>query len=119
MAEPIQPPLSRQMPTEAICTFDMITSLTKLLYEAKHSLGVRIEPKAMHIDFKSEKRYKELIEENFQKPKVRDMNEDEKIDEDYQMNNMDGGSTRETTALSSKKSPEILQIEDEYNALMQ
>ena len=96
----------------------MITSLTKLLYEAKNSLGVRIEPKALHIDFKSEKRYKELIEENFQKPKLRDINEEEKIEEDYMMNNMDG-STRETTALSSKKSVEILQIEDEYNALMQ
>jgi hypothetical protein len=60
---------SRPVPTEAICGMDLITSITKLLYEAKNQLGMKLEPKHVKIEFKSEKRYKELIEENFQKPR--------------------------------------------------
>ena len=104
----------------ALCTFDTITALTKLLHEAKYQMGARIEPKAVHIDFKSEKRYKELIEENYQKPKQimqAGMGEEEKNEEEGQLMQMDG-STREATA-ASKKSPEAQQIEEEYNALMQ
>jgi fumarate reductase subunit C len=54
---------------EAMCSFDVFTSLTKILYEAKNTFGMRVEPKALTIDFKNERTYKKLIEENFHKPK--------------------------------------------------
>jgi hypothetical protein len=54
---------------EAVCSFDAFTSLTKLLYEAKNTFGIRVDPKGLTIDFKNERTYKKLIEENFHKPK--------------------------------------------------
>lgn len=60
----------------------MIASLSKLIYEARGQLGVRLDPRAVRIEYKSEKRYKELIEENFQKPLVKGLAavEEEKVD---------------------------------------
>lgn len=61
----------------------MIASLSKLIYESRGQLGIKLNPGALKIEFKSEKRYKELIEENFQKPvPAREMRffEEEKIE---------------------------------------
>lgn len=101
---------------EAACSFDVFTSLTKLLYEAKNTFGMRIEPKALTIDFKNDRTYKKLIEENFHKPKNSALAEEESKEIEEYAIQLDG-STRETTI--SKKAPEMLQIEEEYNALMQ
>lgn len=49
----------------------MIASISKIIYEAQASLGIRLEPKGLRIDFKNEKRFKDLIDENFQKPHSR------------------------------------------------
>lgn len=111
----------RQYAHEAPCSFDMITTISKILLEAKQSFGVKMDAKSLYIDLKSEKSYKKLIEENFQKPKpaVSAYDEESKEGEEGPGGMMMDGSTRETTAVQSKKSPEMLQIEDEYNALMQ
>ena len=61
-----------------------------------------------------------MIEETFQKPKQAAMAYDEESKEGEEgIGMMMDGSTRETTAVQSKKAPEMLQIEEEYNALMQ
>lgn len=57
----------RQIPTETFCNFDFIASITKLIYEARTSLGIRLDHRAIKIDFKNERKYKDMIEENFQK----------------------------------------------------
>ncbi len=47
----------------------MMTTITKLLHEARVALGVKIEPKSLLVDFKNERAYRKLIEENFQRVK--------------------------------------------------
>ncbi len=69
----------------------MIASISRVLYEAQTSLGFKLEPKAVKIDFKSERDLKEMIKQTFQKPtssrfyeSARDQNydEEEKIQDD-------------------------------------
>jgi len=92
---------------EAMCSFDALTSLTKLLYEAKNTFGIRVEPKGLTIDFKNERTYKKLIEENFHKAPM-GCEEESKEGDDLNGYPQDG-STRETTAVvQSKKAPEML-----------
>jgi hypothetical protein len=55
------------MPTEAFCSLDAITTLTKLLAEAKNQ-GVIIVPGKFKFDPKSEKRYIDLAKDHFEKP---------------------------------------------------
>lgn len=61
-------PPQRVIPLDASCSFDMITQISRLVAEAKQQLGVRLDPRSLKIDFKSEKRYREMADENFQKP---------------------------------------------------
>lgn len=79
-------------------------------------MGVKIEPKYLRVEFKSEKRYKDTIEETFVKARENSKtHEDEgqlNIFEDIVTGNLD-------YTTSSRKNPEILQIEDEYNNLIQ
>ena len=61
------------------------------------------------MDFKNERTYKKLIEENFHKPKQNNIDEESKEGEDGGALGIAlDGSTRETTAVSSKKTPEML-----------
>jgi hypothetical protein len=69
----------------------MIASISRVLYEAQTSLGFKLEPKAVKIDFKSERDLKEMIKQTFQKStssrfyeSARDLNydEEEKIQDD-------------------------------------
>lgn len=101
---------------------DSITAITKLIYEAK-ALGVHFGVKSFKIDVKSDKRFLDQCKETFQKIAPREVAQDSVMqDEISQMmvvvgdefisNSLYEGSTKE-----SKKPPEVLQIEDEYNAL--
>lgn len=108
------------MPTDAFCNFDMITQVSKLIQEAKN-LGVKIEPKYLRVEFKSEKRYKDMIEETFVKVKENSKTHEEEGQQNIFEDIVGGQSSFDYTSSnsSSKKGPEILQIEDEYNSLMQ
>jgi len=64
----------------------------------------------LKIEIRSEKRYKEQIEENFLKHQ-----EESKVNDDFD----DVQSTHENSLRDSKKPQEVAQVEDEYNALMQ
>lgn len=89
--------------------------MSKLIYEAKN-LGIVIDQKMLKIDLKSEKRYRDIIDENFQKP-----NEQSKVNSDDDPSSIygdDGGGNHENSLRESKKPAEILQIEEEYNSLM-
>lgn len=63
---------------------------------------------------RGEKRYQEIIKETFQKPSPEssksNLPEDDNEDQA-------GISTHENSVRDNRKPPEILQIEDEYNAL--
>ena len=63
-----EPPKPMPIPQEALCNFDMITSITKILAEAQASMGFKFEPKAIRVDLKDERKQK--IEDYFQKPQV-------------------------------------------------
>jgi len=71
------------------------------MYEAKN-LGVLIDPKILKIDFKSDKRYREIIDENFQKSKEQSkVNSD---DDPLSIYGEDGNATNENSLKESKKS---------------
>ncbi len=78
-----------------------------MIHDARQ-IGITLEQRRVKIDFKNEKRYKEMIDEYFVKP-VKKEEEEKEADDVYD------SLTRE----SNRKTPEILQIEDEYNALLQ
>jgi len=64
------------------------------MYEAKN-LGVLIDPKILKIDFKSDKRYREIIDENFQKSKEQSkVNSD---DDPLSIYGEDGNATNENS----------------------
>jgi hypothetical protein len=71
------------------------------MYEAKN-LGVLIDPKILKIDLKSDKRYREIIDENFQKSKEQSkVNSD---DDPLSIYGEDGNATNENSLKESKKS---------------
>jgi hypothetical protein len=68
--------------------------MSKLIYEAKN-LGIVIDQKMLKIDLKSEKRYRDIIDENFQKPK-----EQSKVNSDDDPTSIygdDGGANHENS----------------------
>jgi hypothetical protein len=71
------------------------------MYEAKN-LGVLIDPKILKIDLKSEKRYREIIEENFFKSKEQSKVNSE--DDPLSIYGEDGNATNENSLKESKKS---------------
>jgi hypothetical protein len=110
------------MSTEVFCSAESITALTKLLYEVK-SLGVHIAPKSLKIDIRSEKRYQEQCKETFVKSRAAIAKEDALNQDDISalmgddMMQMSTGMFEGTSTKESKKPPEVMQIEEEYNAL--
>jgi hypothetical protein len=93
--------------------------LTKLLYEVKN-LGVHIAPKSLKIDIRSEKRYLEQCKETFVKSRAAIAKEDALNQDDITAlmgDDMMTGIFEGTSTKESKKPPEVMQIEDEYNAL--
>ena len=87
--------------------------MTKLLAEAKR-YGLHIAPRYFKADIRGEKRYQEYIKETFQK------RDSEVSKSNYPEDDEDpaGISTHENSLRGDiRKPPEVLQIEDEYNAL--
>jgi hypothetical protein len=101
--------------TEAYCGFETITALTKILSECG-KYGLHLGPKSLKVDIRGEKRYLEIIKENFQKAVPKSENSKVNLpDDDYE--DQAGVSTHENSVRDCKKPAEVLQIEEEYNAL--
>jgi hypothetical protein len=89
---------------DALCSLDLITSISRLVQEARQNLGVRLDPRHLRIDFKSDKKYREMADEYFQKRESAKTTADMDMDDELQ------GSVQ------SRKAPELVQIEEEYGA---
>ena len=109
MDQPVRP-----LANEAICSSETITTLTKLLFDCS-KYGFHLAPRSVRVDVRGEKRYQEIIKETYQKKVTTENAKTNALEDENEDQN--GISTHENSMRDSRKPPEILQIEDEYNAL--